>query len=372
MPIQIVDHIPIIPLQLISTTVPGPNFNLNTTAYKVASCIALGPGETISAIGVPVVSAVGTPGVRVSVQSCKTNDASAALTPSGSLIATNTSGEANITNANANNMVWINLTAAYTNPSSTDPVFVWLVVDHGASGNDFSGSHSLIVQYGYLSGHTSGNPTSASFNGTWATANGYPCITARNASGNLVGATWPVPLTSSDGNWSAASTPRWRGNIWYPDASYRMSRVAIFLRTQAKTDFNVEVFIQRASTGNYSKISTVPVIANLHWFLTVGIYMGQFPIASTQVNPGDNVITMISPQAAYDATNNNLNQFPVMNFESSAERLKFTNGVNIRGYTGTWNGSTAFTSPTDATTKLYPVIPMVDQIITPPRIFASL
>lgn len=320
----------------------------------VAAVIAVAPGDQIDYIGIHLVSKTGSPmpsffvgveGISTSVQGNPTgsylngiDNATAARSASTSA-STLTAGELN----------WVPLANPYRNTSS-NPILVALTLRVG-SGQTFDGSHKIEVMAG-IPGQFKEQCLpyvgTCSGSGTWSPARSIPAISARNAAGELVGDTSGILAFSSDGWDSSSTSTLYRGNVWNVEFGCRLSAVNISCFPTTPSAFRLRVFVNDELIDNVALDSDSVSYADDSTLGGAGLIT--LPITPTELEPGDVVRAVLEPTAG--------SAFPsFISFTDSADRLRFTRGLDIKKTAGP-----STLSWTDDDTMIFCVIPVINEV----------
>lgn len=188
--------------------------------------------------------------------------------------------------------------------------------------------------------------------GVWSTVTGLPLICLMTDASTILGGFSCVSAVTSHATWNTGSTDVSRGNKWVPGYSGRICGFNILGDFGTAWDFNLRVYLNNVLVVDFTV--DVSAVFNDPAASTFGFVPCQVSFVA-----GDTIRVVMTPQVP--ATNPTAVSY--WSFPSQAALTAFAN-ANICGTSGTttpvWtdynSGGNGF--------RLYPIIPVIDQITT--------
>lgn len=208
-------------------------------------------------------------------------------------------------------------------------------------------SNCVTCGYGFSSTQPSANARPYSLTltgGTWAAVRVLPIMAVRYTDGTVVGI--PIASTATVESWNSGSNPLHLGNLWTPSARCRLVGAQLCIRPQASSDFDVRVYLG----GSSSPAAQASIDADVDWAGVSVTDPGEIVLPPLTLRPGVPVRLVVTPTTA-----NSITQFI---------RINTPDADSCAAWVGELRGTTAQTAGTwtDYTNRIYPIVPLIDQV----------
>lgn len=258
---------------------------------------------------------------------------------------------------------WKALANPYKN-TTANPQTLAAVFKYAGTGQNFTPTNMLAIASGHTTARDVANPFMSSKLSTVNTGPNWAAqpidlstpVGLKNSAGTLVANTNNFQGSQSD-SWDATATNDLkRGNVWTVGYGCRMSGVQFAMLGPVANNYIVSVYVN----GTLNQSLTYDVDSATKFNANTGSlpYLHYLPLSPITLKKGDVVRMVLEP--ATDFSSDPIIFFVGAVFASSADRLAFTRGEDIRF---TYGSSAPVWGET--TTKLAPITPIIDQVEIP-------